>query len=314
MTALASLKQMTKPVPAVDERPTPPPVRHGRSVATRPHLLADELERAIADGYTAAEPAVETLHCILGARLHEQHVAEVAEVCAAYAGRLSLSVHAPAVLDLRDRRYPEQQQQILLSSVSFAAAIGARVLVVHYEQRSDDPAIEAQYRAAIERAADLAGARNLILGIENIEVERTERVLEFLESVRHPHVRMTYDFAHDYLAGDLFGYDHLASARACAPYAAHLHITDNFGRFNHARLGDFNLYRAIPHTHVAVLGIGDLHLPIGWGTLPIPRVYAYFAERDYAGAVISEHDRPTYAAADGEVSRRLRDLTGSRSY
>ncbi|HWE60149.1 MAG TPA: TIM barrel protein, partial [Chloroflexota bacterium] len=142
-----------------------------------------------------------------------------------------------------------------------------------------------------------------------IEVERTERVLEFLEALRHPWVRMTYDFAHDYLAGDLFGYDHLASARSCAPYAAHLHLTDNFGRFNTARLGDFNLYRAIPHSQVAVLGLGDLHLPLGWGTLPAPEVYERVATPAYRGMLISEHDHPAYSAADVEVCRQIQALT-----
>jgi sugar phosphate isomerase/epimerase len=282
--------------------------RYGRSVATRPHLLAQELDALRADGYQAAELAVDSLHCILGGRLHEQHVAAVAEICARYADSLAFSVHAPAVLDLRDQRYPETHRQILLSSVAFAAAIRARVLVVHYEARSDDPRVEQQYRSAVEQAAELAARHELILGIENIEVERTERVLEFVHSLRHPAVRMTYDFAHDYLAGDLFGYDHLASARACAPYAAHLHITDNFGRFNHARLGDFNLYRAIPHSHVAVLGIGDLHLPLGWGTLPVQQVFARVAAPTYDGLVISEHDRPAYTAADREVAQRLHTL------
>jgi sugar phosphate isomerase/epimerase len=311
MTNIVSPETQALPYTVVDIAPGLAAVRCGRSIATRPHLLAEELDRLVADGYTAAEPAVETLHCILGGRPHQQHVDAVAEICASQAQTLAFSVHAPSVLDLRDRRYPELHRQILLSSVSFAAAIGARVLVVHYEARSEDPKIEAQYRAGIEQAADLAGRHDLTLGIENIEVERTERVLEFLESVRHPYVRMTYDFAHDYLAGDLFGYDHLTSARACAPYAAHLHITDNFGRFNQARLGDFNLYRAIPHSQIAVMGLGDLHLPAGWGTLPIEQVYDCFARQGFRGSVISEHDRPTYAAADREVAQRLRALTAN---
>ena len=49
------------------------------------------------------------------------------------------------------------------------------MLVVHYEARSDDSSVEAQFKAAIEEAAELAGKYGVILGIENIEVERTER-------------------------------------------------------------------------------------------------------------------------------------------
>jgi sugar phosphate isomerase/epimerase len=283
-------------------------VRCGRSVATAPQALDVELAQLAGAGYVAAELEIDTLQCIFAGRLVERAVAVVAAICARHPS-LAYSVHSPAVLDLRDRQYPDLQREILLGSVRFAAAIGARVLVVHYEARSDDPRVEEQYRAAIMEAAELAGRHALILGIENIEVERSERVLEFLEQVRHPWVRMTYDFGHNYLAGNHFGYDHVAAARACAPYVAHLHITDNFGRFNPARLGDFNLYRAIPHSNVAIMGLGDLHLPLGWGSLPARRVYEHFAAHGYSGLLISEHDRGVYASADDEVCHTLRALT-----
>ncbi len=287
------------------------PVRHGRLVKVPPPHLAADLARLIADGYTAAELSVEALQCILGGRLLEPNLARVTEVCASFGSQLAYSVHAPAVLDLRHQQYPDLHREILLSCVRFASAIRARVLVVHYEARSDDPAVEGQYRAAIEHAADLAGRYGLILGIENIEIERTERVLEFLEALRHPAARMTYDFAHDYLASDHFGYDHLDSARACAPYAAHLHLTDNFGRFNQARLGDFGLYRAIPAADINITGLGDLHLPLGWGTLAAGQIYAPFAARSYQGLLITEHRRDAFSDYDAEVRRAMEAVTGS---
>jgi sugar phosphate isomerase/epimerase len=283
-------------------------VRCGRNVAALPQHLAADLEQLIDDGYTVAEPAVEALHCVLAGKLVERQMDRVGAIFARYADRLAYSVHSPAVLDLRDRRDPDLHREILLSCVRFAGTIGARVLVVHYEARSDDEAVEAQYRRAIEAAAEEAGRLGVILGIENIEVERTERVLEFLEAVRHPWVRMTYDFAHDYLASDLFGYDHLASARACAPYAAHLHLTDNYGRFNPARLGDFLQYRATPYTYITVTGLGDMHLPLGWGTLPAAKVFASFADLGYRGALISEHERRVFTDQDAAVCRDMQAL------
>lgn len=296
-------------MPAFIPLDPPSPVRIGCDVYARRAGLADDLAHLVACGYNAAELPVEPLGCVLGAHLVDRTTALVAEVCAEYDEILTYSMHAPAVLDLRDRRNPERHLDILLSCVLLAAAVKARVLVVHYEARSEDPAIEAQYRRFVEIAADLAGRHAVILGIENIEVERAERVLEFLDAVRHPWVRMTYDFGHDYLAGDLFGYDHVASARACAPYAAHLHVTDNFGRFHPARLGDFNLWRAMPYGDLIVTGMGDLHLPIGYGSLPMSAVYAPFAAQDFSGVVVSEHARDAFPETDREVCERLRDLT-----
>ena len=280
----------------------------GRSVAVLPAALADDLSRVVTSGYTAAELKVEMLHCIVGGRLIERNVARVAETCARFSSDLLYSVHAPAVLDLRHQKDPDLHREILLCCVRVSAAVGARVLVVHYEARSESSALESQFREAIEQAAELAGLHGVILGVENIEVERTERVLEFLEALRHPWVRMTYDFAHDYLASDLFGYDYLQSTRACVPYAAHLHLTDNFGRFNMARLGDWALYQAIPTADITVTGIGDSHLPLGWGTLPARAVYNQFAAHGYQGLLISEHRRHVFGDQDAEVCHAMRDL------
>jgi len=285
-----------------------PAVSCGRSVASLPAELANDLSRVVTTGYAAAELKVEMLHCIVGGRLIEPNVARVAEICAGFSSDLQYSVHAPAVLDLRHQKDPDLHREILMCCVRFSAAVGARVLVVHYEARSDDLALEAQFRAAIEQAAELAGLHGVILGVENIEVERTERVLEFLEALRHPWVRMTYDFAHDFLASDLFGYDYLQSTRACVPYAAHLHLTDNFGRFNMARLGDWALYQATPTADITVTGVGDAHLPLGWGTLPAGAVYSQFAAQNYRGLLISEHRRHAFADQDAEVVRAMQEL------
>jgi len=138
-------------------------------------------------------------------------------------------------------------------------------------------------------------------------VERAERVLAFVDQVDLPHVRLTYDFGHDFLAAAQFGYHFLASVRACAPYAAHAHCSDNFGRFDPARLGDFTLYKAIPQRNLNVTGLGDVHLPVGWGTLPYePAIAAFRAARGrpYDGIMLGEHRR-TFAEADAEVLERL---------
>ena len=128
---------------------------------------------------------------------------------------------------------------------------------------------------------------------------------------------MTYDFAHNYLASDLFGYDYLQSTRACVPYAAHLHLTDNFGRFNMARLGEWAIYQATPTADITVTGMGDAHLPLGWGeTRLAAEVYAMSSSRPagYQGLLISEHRRNAFAEQDAEVCSAMRELICCRHY
>jgi sugar phosphate isomerase/epimerase len=289
-----------------------PAIQYGRTVRVPAHALDADLESVKRAGFDAAEIAVGQLNCIIGGRLSERVLELVLETCDRHTD-LIYTVHSPAVLDLRNQDRPELHREILLSSVRFAQAIKARVLVVHYEARSEQPAIEAQFRASIEAAAELASQIGLILGVENIEVERTERVLEFIAGVNHRSVRMTYDFGHDYLAGDLFGYDHIASARACAPYVAHLHITDNHGHFNQARLGDFNLYKAIPYVDIVATGLGDMHLPLGLGTLPAQAVHDAVTSHGYRGLLVSEHQYDAFPTFDVDVRQNLQALASGTS-
>ena len=281
--------------------------------------LGRELSRLANLGYNAAELNPEYLDCIFGGRLHRPQAERAAEACRPFValpgqrpakGQLALSAHSPAVLDLRHPSMPALHQQILLATVEFGAMVGARLVVVHFEQRSDDPVLETQFRRAIETAADLAGWHSIVLGVENIEVERAECVVEFVEELRHPHVRMTYDFGHDFLASAHFGYDFLTSVRSIAPLAAHAHLSDNFGQFDLARLGDFTLYKAIPQRNLNVSGLGDVHLPLGWGTLPYhDAMQAFAAARPdpYSGILLGEHRR-AFAEADADVLARLRQF------
>ena len=279
--------------------------------------LPGELSRLASLGYSAAELNPEYLDCIFGGRIQPSQLKRAAAACRPYAappgqqpaeGQLALSIHSPAVLDLRHATLPDLHRDILLTTVEFAAAVGARLVVVHFEQRSRSPALEAQFRRGVEAAADLAGRHRIALGIENIEIERAERVLELIDAIDQPHVRLTYDFGHDFLAAAAFGYDHLASVRACAPYAIHAHCSDNFGRFDPARLGDFTLYKAIPQRNLNVSGLGDVHLPVGWGALPYDAAVAAFRDARSApfdGILLGEHRR-AFANADPDVLIDLR--------
>jgi sugar phosphate isomerase/epimerase len=56
-------------------------------------------------------------------------------------------------------------------------------------------------------------------------------------------------------------------------------------------------------------GMGDLHLPIGYGTLPMTAVYAPFAAQGFSGLIVSEHERRAFPETDREVCERLRELT-----
>lgn len=117
---------------------------------------------------------------------------------------------------------------------------------------------------ADEEAAAHGG---VILCVENIFAEKGNRptasASELAAEQRdldHPHVRACLDISHAALHCDSVGLDLMEEVAPLIPLAKHVHIHDSFGRTNNIPV----------HTQQEALGlgVGDLHLPVGWGNLP----------------------------------------------
>jgi sugar phosphate isomerase/epimerase len=239
---------------------------------------------------------------IFGGRLHPERLREALR---AFAGHpFSYSVHSPSSLDLRDRRNREAQMDLARAALRFSREVGARVLVIHFEQQSRDREDEAAFTDAILRLSDEAG--DVLLGVENIEVERVEPVVERVREIGRPNVIMTFDVGHAALAAAQFGFDLMDAIRTARPLIGHLHVNDNFGRYDPLRLENFTLYRTQTPADTFPLGKGDLHLPVGWGVLPLDRVFE--ALRGYRGTVIHEYRHRLFPNSLEADFARVRDL------
>jgi len=255
-------------------------------------------------GYDAVEISPDAFDLIFCGRLHSPLVNDVVPVLERHGFRYS--VHSPAALDLRDLRDHELQVQMAESVVEFCRLIHAEVLVLHFEQQSADPAVEAAFLDATRRLADRAQDQRLRIGVENIEVERLAPVLEFVRRVDRPNVGLTFDVGHAFLAARHFGFDYLEAVRAARPLLIHLHVTDNFGRYDPLRLENFTLYRTQRSRDIFPVGRGDLHLPVGWGAIPYDETFA--ALRGYQGSVITEYRYNLFRPHAQRLAQQLRSM------
>jgi sugar phosphate isomerase/epimerase len=69
------------------------------------------------------------------------------------------------------------------------------------------------------------------------------------------------DFSHAHIMAQFRGLDFVETLAAFAPQVNHLHVHDSFGRPTSID-GFFRFAEKI------AFGMGDLHLPMGWGDLP----------------------------------------------
>jgi sugar phosphate isomerase/epimerase len=117
-----------------------------------------------------------------------------------------------------------------------------------------------------------------------------------VNEVNHPNLGLTLDLGHLILAANVCGFDYLEAIRQAAPHVRHIHGHDNFGR-----LGSVfdDLHARIPY------GDGDLHLPLGWGTIPHLDSLAQLV--DYEGLYVLEI-RPRFRGHFADTLRTTRNL------
>lgn len=125
------------------------------------------------------------------------------------------------------------------------------------------------------------------------------RIVAQVEAVDHPNLGICLDLAHLFLATNQLGIDYLEAVGQAAPHLRHIHANDNFGRLDDAYdgLGDRNPY-----------GEGDLHLPPGWGAIPLAAALRQLP--DYAGILILEL-RPRYRDRLAEALETMRGIIAS---
>lgn len=156
--------------------------------------------------------------------------------------------------------------------VEIAAEVGAPHLVLHAGMVTADglAGVEDAYARQRDRLRALgehAAGFGVTVCIENVfdwapyvATPSLGRLAREIAAVDHPAIRATLDFSHGLIHAGQARYDFLAEAVELAPFAQHLHLHDSFGRPD------------LPWVYAAAeanaTGMGDLHLPVGWGTVP----------------------------------------------
>ncbi len=247
--------------------------------------LEGELEFFEKVGFEYVEVPPAGLDVIMKGKLIKSRVDKVKSILSKFNFRYT--VHAPDVVNLRRLTNP-LHRKVLEASAMFAANIGAENVVYHCGKSSDEIDFsEKQQRRAEEQAlrsvAEIAEKHDITIGVENLISHSIEEVIEVIKAVNHPSVRMTLDIAHLFISANYHGWNYLEEIKKALPYTVELHVSDTFGEAQerYKDIPDFEGFRLM-------YGIGDLHLPIGYGDIPFADVSRIIFESDFSGVVILE--------------------------
>jgi sugar phosphate isomerase/epimerase len=256
-------------------------------------VLARHLGEITDAGCTHAELILHGLDVVVGGKLQPSRVRAVGDVLT-QAG-LDYTIHLPYSLNLMDRQHGDEYRSIFESGIDFAGAVGAEVVVYHSSFRNADELDTALPSAAgdlIKRDLDTlselgrrSAAHGVVIGVENNAWTdpqaltyglRPSDLAAHVRQVDSDNVGVTLDLGHLHLTSAAYGWDFFDECEAVLPLLKHIHAHDNFAVL--AQTGIYN--RDLP------LGLGDLHLPMGWGTIAWDQTIPRFA--DYTGVWMME--------------------------
>lgn len=246
-------------------------VKVGLSIADFARGLAELpecLRRFEALGVDSAELLMGDYDVVVGARVRPAAVAELKRIVAD--SPLSITVHGPIASSFTDRRHLALQMDVCRAMLDVSGEIGATVLVHHAGAAPHGDAAERAALLAIElealaEIAPHAQSVGVPLCVENIFGDQTRwfaspsELAAQIRAVDHPYVQATIDFSHAFINAGQRGFDPIASLAELAPVAGHLHVHDSFGRPE-----TFSPYG---RSDAIAFGLGDLHLPPGWGVI-----------------------------------------------
>jgi sugar phosphate isomerase/epimerase len=242
------------------------------TVGSRPDLA--DLDRALGRieevGASHCELSLCGAFLVAGGRVLPEMRRRLETVCARRA--LRYTVHGYLGCNLMDAAHLELHEQVAAAMLELTAAVGGTVMVHHpgivpMTSLVELERLHRQERDALRRLGDVAAGHGVRIAVETLFVESRElytadpaRLAQEIVAVDHPNVTGTLDLSHSHIQTSLIGHDFAAALAAFAPVTGHVHLHDSFGR-------PASLPRFYGLAERIAYGMGDIHLPFGWGDI-----------------------------------------------
>ncbi|MBI9096500.1 MAG: sugar phosphate isomerase/epimerase [Sphaerochaeta sp.] len=272
--------------------------------------LDETLRQIKGNGFDAVEINIETYPLIIGAEICHEWLALLKQTLRKH--DLTYTAHIGRGLDLRSLGDHAYHTKVLNASLQICSELNMKVLVLHYEVKSQNQVAEKQFVEAHRKAAFLAAELGVVICVENIEVELVLPVVELAQEIDHPNLRLNLDTGHAFLAAHYYQFDFLKAVEMMAPYLGHVHLNDNTGTFESLRITNRTVYDGLPMGYRREFGRGDIHLPPFYGKLPFGEVLSRIPP-DYSGIFICEYMSEDFGPLNKKIQEQVRlAVEGSR--
>jgi sugar phosphate isomerase/epimerase len=232
--------------------------------------LEDDLRSLAEMGVDTVELGLTSLDLIAGGRIIPERVERLVTLTQSFPFRYT--VHGLVSSNFMDPATCRYQLEAAKALAQICDRIGAKILVQHgghlrADQLGERADADRREREALFELAEFCKPYGVRIAFENIFTtepgqyrQTPAEVAETVKAVNHPNLVALIDFSHAYLEASYRGLDFREQLRAMAPVAGHLHVHDSFGRPQ-------AFYQPYHPQEGTAMGIGDLHLPLGWGDI-----------------------------------------------
>lgn len=272
--------------------------------------------RALAEiGVDTVELGITSVDLIAGGRIIKERAERLVALTSQFDFRYT--VHGLVSSNFMDPVTCRCQLDAAKALVEICDRVGARILVQHggclrADQIAERAGADLREREALLELAEFCKPYGVRIALENIFTtepgqyrQTPAEVAATVKAVNHPNLVALIDFSHAYIESTYRGLDFRDQLRAMAPVAGHLHVHDSFGRPQ----GFYQGYHPQENT---AMGIGDLHMPLGWGDIDWDDI---FSELEFLpGTVLMMEIGARYRAEQPESLERARNLIALNSH
>ncbi len=239
--------------------------------------LESDLRSLAEMGVDTVELGLTSVDLIAGGRLVSERVERLVALTRQFPFRYT--VHGLVSSNFMDPETCGYQLDAARALAQICDRIGAGILVQHgghlrADQLADRAAADHREREALFELAEFCKPYGVRIAFENIFTtepgqyrQTPAEVAETVKAVNHPNLVALIDFSHAYIECTYRGLNFREQLRAMAPVAGHLHVHDSFGRPQ-------GFYQPYHPQEATALGLGDLHMPLGWGDIDWEDIFA----------------------------------------
>ena len=241
-------------------------------------MLPSQLDKFNTLGIDSVELPIYEIDIIVGKKILFDELKKLQSIIKLY--DFDYTIHGELSVNLMDEKYFDDHKEVLKKDIEVSGEIGATHLITHFgyttisnfDNKSKYEDLLKNQNECYADIADFADKHNVTLAIEclfpfedNGYAPLPNEIALNLNKINHKRIKACLDISHAYINCTYQNSHFINEIKDMAPLSEHVHMHDSFVILQKMRT--YIQQEAVSY------GLGDIHLPLGWGTIPFEKIF-----------------------------------------